>query len=429
MGIGFEDCRGQTFDNASNMAGIYSGVQAHVLKINDKAVFIPCMAHSLNLSGTTAAESCTEAVTFFGVVQKNYVLLSSSSYRWKQLCDELKTHDRSSFPKRLSDTRWSARADAINSMAENFEAYKKVLQTLAHDTLQRKDIQSEADSLVHAMAKVETCFMTVFWNTILKRTNQTIKMLQSETIDLCTAVALLRSLNQFFAEQRSQERFAHFCARGQILCGSTGFSEKRLRKSKRTPDDTSDKGITFNAEDRFRIQTYFPILDALMNDLNRRIAAYSSTDDRFAFLRGSSESESLKKMINFYSEDLDSFETVAEEWTQWRSFVTQLRLNKEEANARPSEMMVILKENNLESAFPNVYVILQIYLTIPVTNCSGERSFSHLKRLKSALRSTMGQERLNSLTTMSIESEIVKSIDFSDLIDSFSKMKSRRRQF
>ena len=113
------------------------------------------------------------------------------------------------------------------------------------------------------MSKLETCFMTVFWNTILKRTNQTSKMLQLETIDLCTAVTLLRSLNQFFAEQRSQEMFVHFCARGQILCGSTGFSEKRLRKSNWTPDDTSDKGITFNAVDRFRIQTYFPILDAL----------------------------------------------------------------------------------------------------------------------------------------------------------------------
>ena len=54
MGIGFEDCS-QTFYNASNMAGIYSGVQAHVLKINDKAVFIPYMGHSLNLSGTAAA--------------------------------------------------------------------------------------------------------------------------------------------------------------------------------------------------------------------------------------------------------------------------------------------------------------------------------------------------------------------------------------
>ena len=98
MGIGFEDCRGQTFDNASNLAGIYSGVQARVLKINDKAVFIPCMAHSLNLSCTAGAESCTEAVTFSGVVQKIYVFLSSSSYRWKLLCDELDTHKRSSVP-------------------------------------------------------------------------------------------------------------------------------------------------------------------------------------------------------------------------------------------------------------------------------------------------------------------------------------------
>ena len=70
MGIGFEDNRMQTFDNASNMAGKYSGVQARVLKINDKEVFIPCMAHSLNLSDTAAAESSTKAVTFLGVVQK-----------------------------------------------------------------------------------------------------------------------------------------------------------------------------------------------------------------------------------------------------------------------------------------------------------------------------------------------------------------------
>ena len=59
IGIGFEDCRWQTFDNSSNMAVIYSGVQAHVLKINDRAVFIPCMAHSLNLFDTVAAESGT----------------------------------------------------------------------------------------------------------------------------------------------------------------------------------------------------------------------------------------------------------------------------------------------------------------------------------------------------------------------------------
>ena len=153
-----------------------------------------------------------------------------------------------------------------------------------------------------------------------------------------------------------------------------------------------------------------------MNDLNRRIKAYSSIDDRFAFLRGSAESDSLSNMVTFYSEDLDSFETVAEEWSQWKSLVDQLKLNSDlkVASVTPSKMMVILKENKFESSFPNVYVILRIYLTIPVTNCTGERSFSHMKRIKSALRSTMGQDRLNSLTIMSIESEIVKYIDFSD---------------
>ena len=124
----------------------------------------------------------------------------------------------------------------------------------------RRKTQYEAEYIGKAMGKLETCFMTVFRNTILKRTNQTIKMLQSETIDLCTAVALLQSLYQYFAAQRSQEKFAHFFARRKMLCGATGFSEKRLRRSKRTPDDTSDTGIVFNAEDRFRIQTYFPIL-------------------------------------------------------------------------------------------------------------------------------------------------------------------------
>ena len=51
-------------DNASNMSGKYSGVQARVLEENDKAIYIPCKAHSLNLSGVSAAESCVNAVLY-----------------------------------------------------------------------------------------------------------------------------------------------------------------------------------------------------------------------------------------------------------------------------------------------------------------------------------------------------------------------------
>lgn len=36
----------------------------------------PCAAHSLNLVGVSAAESCVNAITFFGLVQKNCLISS-----------------------------------------------------------------------------------------------------------------------------------------------------------------------------------------------------------------------------------------------------------------------------------------------------------------------------------------------------------------
>ncbi|KAF7646201.1 hypothetical protein LDENG_00191670, partial [Lucifuga dentata] len=84
---------------------------------------------------------------------------------------------------------------------------------------------------------------------------------------------------------------------------------------------------------------------------------------------------------------------------------------------------------NLHDIFPNVDIAFRLYLTLPVTNASGERSFSKFRLVKNRLRSTMGQERLNHLTLMSIESDLVQKLDFSDLIKDFAAKKSRKVQF
>lgn len=71
-GISFEDCRGQSFDNASNMVGHYTGTQSRLKNKNPTYVFIPCAAHSLNLVGHVAASCCVEAVSCFGFIQRLY---------------------------------------------------------------------------------------------------------------------------------------------------------------------------------------------------------------------------------------------------------------------------------------------------------------------------------------------------------------------
>ena len=59
---------------------------------------------------------------------------------------------------------------------------------------------------------------------------------------------------------------------------------------------------------------------------------------------------------------------------------------------------------------------VEILLTIPVTVASAEMSFSKLKLLKSYLRSTMTQERLNGLATIVIKNDIMKEINYEDII-------------
>ncbi|XP_071042416.1 zinc finger MYM-type protein 1-like [Parasteatoda tepidariorum] len=48
-GLLLDNCRGQSYDNAANMAGNYNGVQALLKQRNKSADCVPCAAHSLKL--------------------------------------------------------------------------------------------------------------------------------------------------------------------------------------------------------------------------------------------------------------------------------------------------------------------------------------------------------------------------------------------
>ncbi|KAK0144204.1 Zinc finger MYM-type protein 1 [Merluccius polli] len=93
------------------------------------------------------------------------------------------------------------------------------------------------------------------------------------------------------------------------------------------------------------------------------------------------------------------------------------------------ELLSFLQERILKEMYPNVWVALRIAVTIPVTVASAERSFSKLKLIKTYLRSTMSQERLNGLALMSINREVSRQVSFNDTIDAFAARKSRRVEF
>ena len=58
-----------------------------------------------------------------------------------------------------------------------------------------------------------------------------------------------------------------------------------------------------------------------------------------------------------------------------------------------------------ELQFPNLHVLLQVDLTLPITSCESERSFSQLKLIKTSHRSTMTNNGLSGLALMKINQD------------------------
>jgi hypothetical protein len=74
--------------------------------------------------------------------------------------------------------------------------------------------------------------------------------------------------------------------------------------------------------------------------------------------------------------------------------------------------------------YPQIHQLMAIYLTLPVSVASAERSFSTLKRLKTYLRNRMSQDRLSSLALLNVHREIPINVD--QVLDQFPYLGSRK---
>ena len=83
-----------------------------------------------------------------------------------------------------------------------------------------------------------------------------------------------------------------------------------------------------------------------------------------------------------------------------------------------SGVVQLFKDNEVWSQMlPQVVKLLRLYLTLPVTSCTAEQSFSSLRRLKTFLRSTLSQPRLNHIALLHTHRDT--SIDLEDICNNF----------
>ena len=130
------------------------------------------------------------------------------------------------------------------------------------------------------------------------------------------------------------------------------------------------------------------------------------------------EEINLADTIAFYRDDLPNVAVINTEIWRWKN-----KWKKELIHNCPDTLQSALKVCD-EQNFPNLYQLLRIACTLPVTSCENERANSVLKNLKTHLRSTMGQERMSALALMKIH--YTTPVDLDDVVDRFKVMSNRR---
>lgn len=431
LSLNIQDCRGQSYDNGSNMKGKKAGVQARMRELNPKAFYVPCASHSLNLVIVDGAKSSTSALTFFGTLTRLYTIFSSSTVRWNILKSNLKLT-----VKQESDTRWESRVNCVKAVRYQFPDIILSLEDLVQHAREHKDSKttSEASSLLQSVSSWSFLLSVVIWYEVLFQINKTSKLLQTKGVSLDVLQSEMRATKTFFLTCRDRGFHDAVTTAKEIaeaLEIEQEYPATRTRKRKRLFQyEGSDEPLT--GEDKFKNEFFLVLIDTTLTSINERFEQIAQFAEVFGFLYSSAslirscDSGTLLKDCTLFeekTEDIDANEMVSE----CARFACVLKDNASVTS--PHDMLHYLYVNDLQDVYGNLAIALRILLTVPVTVATAERSFSKLKLIKTFNRASMTDERLTHLAMISIESAMARKLDMTDVINTFATSKVRRKPF
>ena len=160
-----------------------------------------------------------------------------------------------------------------------------------------------------------------------------------------------------------------------------------------------------------------PFLEFRFNELNQR-ASTLLTLIASLITKPDYHGENMADLIGIYRHDLPNADIVDQELLLWKN-----KWSSTSFESRTSTLAESVKKCD-EKRFPNVFVLLKIGCTLPITPCECEISFSAMKGLRNWLRRSMKTDQLTSLTLMNIHRDI--AVDYDEVARSFFQLHPRK---
>ena len=317
-----------------------------------------------------------------------------------------------------SPTRWSAKLKAVKPFKNNVHKLASCLKQCLPQKLTPK-VKSEVNGAIKYVTSFECILMSCMWEKILGPIDACNNAIQCRDATLDGEVVNLESCMRQLNE--ADEKWHEIIEEATEIANAAKIDPKLTEKRANVSlTDTQRLAV-------FKETVWDKILAEVKKAFSKRFQSVNNITSFFSFLwsyKRMTEGE-LKRQCSAFAQfytDVDQ-EELADEL---KSLKRMHEANFGELPLPPLKLLNKIVKMGFDQLFPYITISLRIFLTLPVTVASAERSFSKLKLIKNHLRSLMGQQRLVDLVVMGIESDLTRKADFQELIDAFAYEKARK---
>jgi hypothetical protein len=204
----------------------------------------------------------------------------------------------------------------------------------------------------------------------------------------------------------------------------SALSEK-TKLSSRVDDAVETQHQFETREDHERVTSFYSLLDSMICGIDQRFQQETCelVTAMVKLLSMDANRYEMEMISNKFKISLDELEA---EVRLLRGFEDPVP--KGNSRSTITDWIEWLNVSDRSSIFSSFYKSIKSFAVMPVTSCSCERCFSKLTHIKSKLRSTMLQNRLDSLMLLYIEQELATAVNYDEVIDELKSITPGERR-